>query len=100
MNPKALHRSTKVMATGRPLLLACSKIADIENVCSITPFMPLRKPFWVLGLMTSLSMAYCSSWDARILRKIFFRTEVRAIGLKMAGSPDLLISERFAVHQV
>ena len=92
MEPKALRRSTKVMATGRPLLLACSRMADIEKVCSITPLMPLRKPFWILGSMTSLSMANCSSRDARILWKISPRTDVRAIGLKFAGvegSPDL-----------
>ena len=59
-----------MMATGRPLLLVCSRIADIENVCSITPLMPLRKLFWVFGSMTPLSMAYCFSRYARILGKI------------------------------
>ena len=67
------------MATGRPLLLACSRIA-FENVCSIMPLMPLRKPFWVLGSMTPLLMAYYSSRYARTLWEISPKTEVRAIG--------------------
>ena len=89
--PERITQVNKSDGQGRPLLLAHSRIADIENVCSITPFMPLKKPFWMLGSLTSLLMAYCSRWDARILWKIFPSTEVRAIGRKLAGtagSPD------------
>ena len=45
MDPNALRRSMKVMETGRPLERAWSMIADTVNMCSMVPFIPVRKPF-------------------------------------------------------
>ena len=76
-------------------------MADMESVCSITPSIPLRKPFWMFWSIISLSITYCSNRDANILWKIFPRTDVKAMGLTFAGlkeSPDLWINDTWAVH--
>ena len=47
IDQKPLARSRKVMYKENFMLLAFSMMAVMEAICSITPFKPVMKPFWV-----------------------------------------------------
>ena len=62
------------------------------KMCSITPGIPERNPFWIDGSIMSLARMNFSSRLLMILLKIMPIVDVNAIGLKELGSvvcPDL-----------
>ena len=88
--------------SGRCILLAFSIMAVVAAMCSITPFMPVKKPFCAVVSMMEFFVRKASRREARILWKILPMVEVRAMGRKLLVSklgPSLSVRTMLPMHQ-
>ena len=102
MDPNALLMSRNVMYRGSLCSLALTSMAEVVKICSITPGIPERNPFWTLGSMMAFARRNFSRRLAMILLYNLPMVDVKAIGLNELGDvtgPDLCTRVIFSTHQ-
>ena len=80
IDPNAFRRSINVMLRGRLCLLALAMIVFSVRMCSRTPGIPFKKPFWSLESIRWFFSRYLSRWYATIRWNSFPTTDDRAMG--------------------
>lgn len=89
------------MCIGAVYVLSLTSMAEIVKICSITPGIPERNPFWILGSMMVFARRNFSRRLAMILLYNLPTVDVKAIGLNKLGEvagPDLYTGMIFPTH--